>query len=191
MRPFVWSLNKIFVARGSKISLSTQIGRCSRINAPSFIGPCKIGKFVACGGRLIVRSTDHLTCHANMQDWSQRYLIKSPLTVIGKSNGDVEIKSASWIGDSVIVLSGGSVGYGAVIGAGSVVREPIPDFAIAVGNPARIIKYRFPKHCIEFLLKIRWWDWSLKKIRKNKHFFEIDFTAVNLEMLKDIESSLQ
>ena len=90
-----------------------------------------------------------------MQDWSQKYLIKSPLTVIGKSNGDVEIKSASWIGDSVIVLSGGSVGYGAVIGAGSVVREPIPDFAIAVGNPARIIKYRFPKHCIEFLLKIR------------------------------------
>ena len=91
----------------------------------------------------------------------------------------------------MIVLAGGSIGYGAVIGAGSVVTKPIPDFAIAVGNPARVIRYRFPVHCIEFLLRIKWWNWSLDKIRNNKHFFEIDFSGVDLEMLKDIEASLR
>lgn len=191
VRSLVWRVNNVYVAPGSKISSSVRIGRYSRLNAPSFIGPCSIGKFVACGGRLIVRSSDHFTCYANIQDWAQKYIIKSSTRVAGKSKGNVEIKSASWIGDSVIVLPGGSIGYGAVIGAGSVVTKPIPDFAVAVGNPAKVIKYRFPEHCIEFLLRIRWWDWSLKKIRNNKPFFEIDFTAVDLEMLKDIESSLQ
>jgi len=191
VRAAIWSSNKIYVAPGSKISLSAKIGRYSRINAPSHIGPCSIGNFVACGGRLIVRSTDHYTCYANMQDWTQSRIINSRISVAGKSKGNVEIKSASWIGDSAIILPGGSVGYGAVIGAGSVVTKSIPDFAVAVGNPARIIKYRFPEHCIEFLMRISWWNWSLKKIRNNNHFFDIDFTTVDSEMLKVIECSLQ
>jgi acetyltransferase-like isoleucine patch superfamily enzyme len=191
VRPLIWSLNNVFVAPGSEISLSARIGRYSRLNAPSFIGPCSIGKFVACGGRLIVRSSNHFTCYANMQDWAQKHIIKSPTRVAGKIKGNVEIKSASWIGDSVIIVPGGSIGFGAVIGAGSVVTKPIPDFAVAVGNPAKVIKYRIPEHCIEFLLRIRWWDWSLKKIRNNKHFFEIDFTTVDLETLKHIQSSLR
>jgi carbonic anhydrase/acetyltransferase-like protein (isoleucine patch superfamily) len=126
-----------------------------------------------------------------MQDWAQKHIIESPTRVAGKIKGNVEIKSASWIGDSVIIVPGGSIGFGAVIGAGSVVTKPIPDFAVAVGNPAKVIKYRIPEHCIEFLLRIRWWDWSLKKIRNNKHFFEIDFTTVDLETLKHIQSSLR
>lgn len=183
--------DQVFIAPGSIVSANVSIGKCTRINASSYIGPCKIGSFVACGGRLVVRSSDHYTCYANMQDWTQRYIVRSQMLVAGKTKGLVEIKSGSWIGDSVIILPAGSIGYGAVVGAGSVVTKPIPDFAVAVGNPARVIKYRFPEHCIAFLLRIRWWDWSLKKIRNNKHFFEIDFTAVDLKMLKDIESRLQ
>ena len=93
-----------------------------------------------------------------MQDWTQSHIIESNISVVGKSKGLVEIKSASWLGDSVIILPGASIGYGAVIGAGSVVTKAIPDFAVAVGNPAKVIKYRFPEHCIEFLLRIQWWD---------------------------------
>ena len=65
-------------------------------------------------------------------------IFEQPLT----SKGDIVIKDRAWIGTGVIVVSGGKVGEGAVIGAGSVVNTEIPDFAIAVGNPAKVIKYR-------------------------------------------------
>ncbi|MDD2375984.1 MAG: acyltransferase [Clostridia bacterium] len=55
---------------------------------------------------------------------------------------DVIIEEAVWIGDSVIILSGVTIGKGAVIGSGSVVIKNIPKYAIAVGNPAKVIKYR-------------------------------------------------
>lgn len=61
-----------------------------------------------------------------------------PLT----SKGDIIIKDMAWIGTGAIVVSGGKVGEGAVVGAGSLVNGEIPDFAIAVGNPARVIGYR-------------------------------------------------
>jgi len=54
----------------------------------------------------------------------------------------VEIGSDVWIGANAIVLGGVRIGNGAVIGAGSVVTKDIPDYAIAVGNPAKVIKVR-------------------------------------------------
>jgi maltose O-acetyltransferase len=53
------------------------------------------------------------------------------------------IGSNVWMGYEVIVLPGVSIGNGVVIGAGSVVTKSIPDNAVAVGNPARIISYRY------------------------------------------------
>jgi len=58
---------------------------------------------------------------------------------------DVCIEEAVWIGDSVIVLPGVTIGKGAVIGAGSVVTKDIPPYAVAVGNPALVVKYRDSK----------------------------------------------
>lgn len=52
------------------------------------------------------------------------------------------IENDVWIGASVTILKGVKIGNGAVVGAGSVVTKDIPDFAIVVGNPAKIVKYR-------------------------------------------------
>lgn len=54
----------------------------------------------------------------------------------------IKLEEAVWIGDSVIILSGVRIGKGSVIGSGSVVTKNIPDYAIAAGNPAKVIKYR-------------------------------------------------
>ncbi|HMZ54589.1 MAG TPA: DapH/DapD/GlmU-related protein [Nitrospira sp.] len=59
-----------------------------------------------------------------------------------QSKGPIRVDDDAWLGCGVIVLSGVRIGKGAVVGAGSVVTRDIPDGAIAVGSPARVIKMR-------------------------------------------------
>jgi len=63
------------------------------------------------------------------------------------------------------------IGDGAVIAADSVVVKNVPPYAIVGGNPAQIIKYRFPPDVIEAFLRIKWWNWSLDKIHDNFQYF--------------------
>jgi len=77
----------------------------------------------------------------------------------------VTIGHDAWIGHNVTVMGGVTIGIGAVIGSGAIVTKDIPDFAIAVGNPARVIKYRFDKNIIESLKNIAWWDWNYEQVK--------------------------
>jgi len=85
------------------------------------------------------------------------------------SKGDVIIGNDVWVGYRSIILSGVKVGDGAVIAAGSVVVKDVPAYAIVAGNPAKIVKYRFPKRQIKKLLKIKWWDWGEADVHKRIH----------------------
>tara|TARA_R110000822_G_scaffold215362_6_gene350248 strand:+ start:232 stop:870 length:639 start_codon:yes stop_codon:yes gene_type:complete len=173
------SKKSIHVHKDSFIAAGTVIGFGTRINHASHIGKCEIGRYCACGGRLVVRSEDHHVHYLNMQDWLQHTVIGSQVKVAGKSKGPVIIGHASWLGDSVIILPGVKIGVGAVIGAGSVVTKDVPDFAIAVGNPAKVIKYRFSEEVATFVRELAWWNWSPEKIRKNREIFETDFSKIS------------
>jgi virginiamycin A acetyltransferase len=194
IRRLIYSYNlrrrNVHIAKGSHISLLAKVGRYTRINAASHIGPCIIGSFCAIGGRLIVRSTDHFTNHLNMQEHFQREILGSSAQVAGRSKGITKIGNAVWIGDSVIVLSGVQIGDGAVIGAGSVVTKNIPAFAVAVGNPARVIKYRFDLEIVRELEKLNWWDWDDEKIKLNKYLFDLDFSRLTLDEVKKALSNI-
>ena len=72
-----------------------------------------------------------------------------------------------WIGTGAKILSGVTIGDGAVIGAYSVVAKNVSPYTIAVGNPAREIKKRFDESTIQNLMKLKWWDWDIDKIRRN------------------------
>lgn len=84
-----------------------------------------------------------------------------------KSKGDIQIGNDVWIGHSSIILSGVTIGNGAVIAAGSVVVKDVPSFSIVGGNPARVIRFRFDDKTIAEIEKSQWWDWSDSKIREN------------------------
>ncbi|HXK72615.1 MAG TPA: CatB-related O-acetyltransferase [Clostridia bacterium] len=71
-----------------------------------------------------------------------------------------------WIGASVNILADVTIGDGAVIGTGAVITKDIPPYAIAVGNPPQIKGYRYDEETIQKLLKIAWWNWPQKTIRK-------------------------
>jgi phosphonate metabolism protein (transferase hexapeptide repeat family) len=69
-----------------------------------------------------------------------------------------------WLGHGVVVLPGVSMGNGAVAGAGAVVTKDVPAFAIVVGNPARVLRYRFPPDLVSALELIAWWDWPHERL---------------------------
>ena len=87
--------------------------------------------------------------------------------VDGRNKGTTVVGNDVWIGFGATVMSGVTIGHGAIIGANAVVANDIPDYAIAVGNPAKVIRYRFSLQTIERLIKISWWNWKLAKILNN------------------------
>lgn len=79
----------------------------------------------------------------------------------------IEVGNDVWIGYNAIILpSVKRIGDGAVIGAGSIVTKEVPPFAVVVGNPAKIIKYRFSNDKIAEIIKSAWWDQDIHDIPK-------------------------
>jgi acetyltransferase-like isoleucine patch superfamily enzyme len=96
--------------------------------------------------------------------------------------GPTVIGNDVYIGVGAIVLSGISIGDGAVVGAGAVVSKPIPPYAVVVGNPARIVRYRFDEGIRARLLALQWWDWDDNKIRESLPWFMADIESFLDEM---------
>lgn len=84
---------------------------------------------------------------------------KEPMTI----GSDVYIGAHAFINASTVT----SIGDGAIIGSGAVVLEDVPPYAIVVGVPAKIKRYRFSQEMIEALLRVKWWDWGIEEINEN------------------------
>lgn len=83
------------------------------------------------------------------------------------SKGNINIEDDVWIGYGVIIMSGVHIGRGTIIGAGSVVTKDLPDYSIACGVPAKVIKYRFDKHVIAHLQNIDYKNIDENFLEKN------------------------
>ena len=82
-----------------------------------------------------------------------------------------------WVGANAQLLGGIHIGNGAVIGAGTVIAKDVPPYAVVVGNPARIIKYRFDEETITRLQRIKWWNWPKENIETFIPQFNDDMTG--------------
>lgn len=83
------------------------------------------------------------------------------------SKGNVTIGHDVWLGDGCTILSGVTIGHGAVIGCNAVVTKDVPAYAIVVGNPGKVTRYRFDDDIINALLKAAWWDWPEEELVEN------------------------
>ncbi len=93
-----------------------------------------------------------------------------------KRKGQIVIMNDCWIGEKATIMSGVTIGNGAVVAAKAVVTKDVPSYAVVAGNPAKVIGYRFDEKQIESLNLIRWWNWDKDKVKKhaNELFGDID-----------------
>lgn len=96
---------------------------------------------------------------------------------------DCTIGNDVWIGCNSTILRGVIIGDGAVIGANSLVTKDVPPYAIAVGSPAKIIKYRFEEPVIKALLELKWWHLPISVIKLHTELFAAE---PDLEIVKKI-----
>ena len=81
--------------------------------------------------------------------------------------GDTIIGNDVWIGYKALIMPGVKIGNGAIISSLAVVTTDVPAYTIVGGNPAKVIKSRFPDEIVFELEKLAWWDWSVEKITKH------------------------
>jgi len=79
---------------------------------------------------------------------------------------NITIGNDVWIGERVLISQGVTIGDGAVIGMGSIVTRDIPPYGVAVGAPAKVIRYRFSDDTISRLLNSKWWELPDRQIKK-------------------------
>lgn len=79
----------------------------------------------------------------------------------------LKIGNDVWIGYEAVILSGVTIGDGAIIGTRAVVTKDVPSYTIVGGVPAKPIRKRFDEETIQKLKEIRWWDWEEERIKKN------------------------
>lgn len=85
----------------------------------------------------------------------------------------LEIGSDVWTGHNAIIMpSVKSIGHGAVVAAGAVVNKDVPPYAVVVGNPARVVRYRFDEDTIHTLLESRWWERPIDELKDHLCFIQ-------------------
>lgn len=157
----------------------TLIDDYTYVSTNAFISKTIIGKFCSIGPNFMCGRGIHPL--NGLSTSPSFYSIESPNgksfslsnKVVDRKN--IVIGSDVFIGANVTVLDGVTIGDGAVIGAGAVVSKDIPPYAIAVGSPIHVIKYRFTESQIEQLLKIKWWNFQADLLPNVElDFFDID-----------------
>ena len=133
----------------------------------------KIGKFcsIACGAKFLFTSGNHslrslstYTFPIFFEEWG---LDAKDICSAWDNKGDTVIGNDVWIGYEALILSGVTVGDGAIIGSRAVVTKDVPPYTIVGGVPAKSIRRRFDGAVIERLEKLRWWDWDIETIRRS------------------------
>ena len=132
----------------------------------------KIGKFcsIACGAKFLFTSGNHTmqslstyTFPIFFEEWG---LDPKDIRSAWDNKGDIVIGNDVWIGYEAVVMSGVSIGDGAIIGTRAVVTKDVAPYTIVGGVPARPIRKRFDDETIKALQALRWWDWEFDEIQK-------------------------
>lgn len=164
--------HKANIGRNTEIGRNTGIDSLCEIGMESYIGKncyltkVRIGNYCSIANNISIGQGEHdidsISTSSLFYDNSYDDLTKD----------DCIIGNDVWIGVDAIVLRGVRIGNGVVVGANSVVTKDVPDFAVVVGSPAKVIKYRFNKEKQEKILGSKWWEKNLDEAKQIIHELE-------------------
>ncbi len=171
------------ICRDSYIS-NSDFGYGTYVGRGSTIISTHIGRFTSIGPNVRVTSGNHPTEKiVSMHPAFYSLRKQAGFTFVRLQKYDegldktrsTKIGSDVWIGDSALILEGVSIGDGAVVAAGAIVTKDVPPYAIVVGTPAKVLKYRFSEIQRAYLLEIKWWEKDILWIKKNaEHFSDVE-----------------
>lgn len=157
------------------------IGRYSYIGENSSLINCRIGRFCCIANNVKVIPQTHPTkSYVSIHPAFFSTGKQCGITFVHKNtfNENLQIDGYSaiigndvWVASDVKIIGGIRIGDGAIIAMGSVVTKDVPPYAIVGGVPARLIRYRFNKEQIEYLLNLKWWNESENWLKKNAKKF--------------------
>jgi len=145
-----------------------------RINEPGVI----VGKYCTVADGLWISTVGHPSRRASHRPfevdfgWSESH--DMPKYQSEGSKNQIEIGNDVWIGRNVTIIRNAKIGNGVVIGAGAIVTKDVPSYHLVVGNPGVVKEKRFSDTIINQLEEIRWWEWGIEKIGRNREFFYLD-----------------
>ena len=157
----------------------SEIGDYTYIAQNSWVSMTKIGRFCSIGPNFVCGWGIHPLNGISTAPmfFSTRKQNGMTLSSVDKvvERKEINIGNDVFIGANVTILDGVTIGDGAVIGAGAVVSKDIPPYAVAIGCPIKIIRYRFDSDKINDLLRIKWWEFDDEKLKEvERNFWDID-----------------
>ena len=178
----------------SQIGPDVVAGRYLGVNTDSYIARATIGSFCSFGSRVAINPLNHpldwlsiheFQYHQHSFDWDEEYRSVSKMPHCApQNNPPVTIGNDVWISHNATIMEGIKIGDGAAVGAGAVVTKDVPPFAVVVGIPAQVKRYRFKDLVIERLLDLKWWELSLNDIR-NVSFNNIEAALAEIETIRN------
>lgn len=147
-----------------------------------------VGRFcsIACGAKFIFTSANHtqksLSTYTFPLFYEEQGLDKEGITDAWDHKGDIIIGNDVWIGYEAVIMSGVTIGDGAVVGARALITKDVPPYTVVGGVPAKVIKRRFSDEIIAELLTLKWWDWPLDKISYSLPFIQ----SGDIQKLKNV-----
>lgn len=133
----------------------------------------EIGKFcsIACGAKFLFTSANHalrsLSTYPFPIFFDEWELDAKDIRSAWDNKGDIILGNDVWVGYEAVILSGVTIGDGAIIGTRAVVTKDVPPYTIVGGVPAKSLRRRFDDKTVERLLALRWWDWEEEKIKRH------------------------
>jgi phosphonate metabolism protein (transferase hexapeptide repeat family) len=154
------------------VFLESTLGDYSYIVNDGQVAYTAIGKFCSIAAMVRINPGNHPMHRASQAHFTYRASAyfpgeaDEPSFFAWRRSFPVEIGHDVWIGHGAVILPGQKIGTGAIVGAGAIVTKDVPPYAIAVGNPARILRARFPAKIAKRLQVLAWWDWSHEQLRR-------------------------
>lgn len=162
-----------------------RVSLLSRVESGTFMRGCKVGPYVYIGRNCVLNNVDiasycsiasdvhiggmeHAYWDLSTSTWLSKEFIEGRRTII-----EVDV----WIASQSIVKQGVTLHMGGVVGANSFVTHDVPAYAIVVGTPAKIMKYRFEEYGRKKLVESDYWQYPpakakllLRKIQEEMHY---------------------